>query len=167
MCVSVILISVNTSEENFNEHPDRYDTRARHINRPFRQFVTSKTAKNVHIGRVKFFREIQCPWDKYTDKRAVNCRQTWPNLECLRYALENKLLWGQKKKETCSKTAENGHLECFWFALENGCLWDKYTYFNDTGYGHLVCLRYAPKTNEWNKLFICKRTAQNKYIECA
>jgi nitrite reductase/ring-hydroxylating ferredoxin subunit len=55
-------------------------------------------------------------------------------IECLKYAYENKCPWN---KWTSYYASKNGHLECLKYAIENGCPWDK----NE-------CLKLAIKNNK-------------------
>jgi hypothetical protein len=85
------------------------------------------------------------------------------NLECLKYAHENKCPWNEW---TCSYAAWNGYLECLKYAHENGCPWDTWTCVYAAKNGHLECLKYVHENKcPWNEM-TCKYAAWGGYLEC-
>ena len=102
--------------------------------------ICSESAKYGALNCLKYAKENNCPWDKYTCSNAASNG----HLECLIYAKENNCPWDTF---TCSSAAENGHLNCLTYAKENNCPWDEYTCSFATLYGHLDCLKYAKENN--------------------
>jgi hypothetical protein len=85
------------------------------------------------------------------------------NLECLKYAHENRYPWSS---DTCKFAAFYGHLECLKYAHENGCPWNEYTSYFAASNGKLNCLKYAYEQNcPWNEL-TCMYAAYNGNLNC-
>ena len=75
-------------------------------------------ARGGHLDVLKWARENDCPWDKWTCAFAAE----GGHLEILKWARENGCPWDEG---TCSYAAYGGHLDVLQWARANGCPWDE------------------------------------------
>ena len=87
----------------------------------------------------------------------------WGLLNFLKYAHENGCAWDT---DTCSKSAENGHIACLKYAHENNCAWNTDTCSKASENGHIACLKYAHERNcNWTSK-TCYNAAVCGHIDC-